>query len=87
MKIFQVVPGGLRDVLKSIKSKYNNPEIYITEIGLGEYGSELNDTKKKDYFDFHLRELSNAMMKDNCNITLFCVWSIMDNFEWSSGYR
>lgn len=79
-----VVPEGLYDLLKYIKGKYDNPSILITENGFADDG-EIDDTARIQYYKSHIAAVSRAA-KEGCNITGYTVWSIIDNFEWISGY-
>lgn len=45
----QVVPDGLKELLKWIKNEYNNPPVVITENGYSD-GGQLNDTDRINYF-------------------------------------
>ncbi|XP_030953635.1 beta-glucosidase 12-like [Quercus lobata] len=88
-----VYPRGFRDLLLYIKSnKYHNPLIYITENGIDEFNNAtlslkeaLVDNQRIEYYDKHLQYLLRAI-KDGVNVKGYFAWSLLDNFEWASGY-
>ncbi|RZB79708.1 Beta-glucosidase 24 isoform C [Glycine soja] len=87
-----VYPRGISDLLLYTKEKYNNPLIYITENGINEYDEptlsleeSLIDTFRIDYHYRHLFYLQSAI-RNGANVKGYYVWSLIDNFEWSSGY-
>nr|ABY48758.1 glycosylhydrolase 1 [Leucaena leucocephala] len=87
-----VYPRGIRDLLLYVKTKYNNPLIYITENGIDEFDDPtltleeaLIDTFRIDYYFRHLYYLQSAI-KDGANVKGYFAWSLLDNFEWASGY-
>ncbi|XP_020240172.1 cyanogenic beta-glucosidase [Cajanus cajan] len=87
-----VYPKGIRDLLLYTKEKYNNPLIYITENGINEFNDptlsveeSLMDTFRIDYHYRHLFYLRSAI-RQGVNVKGYYVWSLFDNFEWSSGY-
>ncbi|XP_028770241.1 beta-glucosidase 12-like [Neltuma alba] len=87
-----VYPRGIKNLLLYIKAKYNNPLIYITENGVDELNNPklpleeaLIDTFRIDYHYRHLHYLRSAI-KDGVNVKGYFVWSLLDNFEWSTGY-
>lgn len=82
----RVVPQGLGDVLRKLKSEYNNLPIYITENGYPDRGTSLMDTKRIEYFHDYLREMLIAVNRDGCNVQGYSAWSFLDSFEWNKGY-
>ncbi|KAK7261594.1 hypothetical protein RIF29_27908 [Crotalaria pallida] len=87
-----VYPKGIRELLLYIKKKYNNPLIYITENGVSEFTDPtltlkeaLIDTFRIDYYYRHLFYLQSAI-SDGVNVKGYFAWSLLDDFEWNSGY-
>ncbi|XP_057453250.1 beta-glucosidase 12-like [Lotus japonicus] len=87
-----VYPKGIQELLLYIKKKYNNPLIYITENGMSEFNDPtlsleeaLLDTFRIDYYYRHLFYLQSAI-RDGANVKGYFAWSLLDNFEWASGY-
>ncbi|XP_058199425.1 beta-glucosidase 12-like [Rhododendron vialii] len=89
-----VYPRGLLDLLLYIKDKYNNPRIYITENGVDQRDNStsplplkeaLNDTVRIKYYHDHLSYLLKAI-KAGVKVEGYFAWSLLDNFEWASGY-
>lgn len=89
-----VYPSGLRDFLNYTKIRYNNPTVLITENGIDELNNDtsilsskeaLNDTWRVDYYLKHLCYLQKAI-RDGSDVRGFFAWSLLDNFEWASGY-
>ncbi|XP_062083937.1 beta-glucosidase 12-like [Humulus lupulus] len=87
-----VYPVGIYNILQYTKKKYNNPLIYITENGIDEFNNPklsleqaLIDNQRVDYYFRHLSYLKKAI-KDGVNVKGYFAWSLLDNFEWSSGY-
>lgn len=67
-----------------IKNEYNNPNVIITENGWSDEG-QVNDTGRIDYMRDHLNAILEARELD-CQVIGYAHWSIIDNFEWGSGY-
>ncbi len=70
--------------------RYKLPVI-ITENGLSNVDwvsldSKVHDPQRIDFLDRHLLELQRAL-KDGVDIRGYFHWSILDNFEWTSGYK
>ncbi|KAJ3649784.1 hypothetical protein Zmor_021507 [Zophobas morio] len=81
----KVVPWGTRKLLNWIDQTYNHPEIVITENGFSDHG-ELEDGGRVNYYLEYLSNILQAILDDGVNVTGYTAWSLMDNFEWLSGY-
>ncbi|RHN76176.1 putative beta-glucosidase [Medicago truncatula] len=87
-----VYPKGIQELLLYVKKVYNNPLIYITENGIDEFNDPtlsleeaLMDTYRIDYYHRHLFYIRSAI-KNGVNVKGYFAWSLLDNFEWTSGY-
>ncbi|XP_052180377.1 beta-glucosidase 12-like [Diospyros lotus] len=85
------VPDGLRKVLVYTKENYKNPRMYITENGVGNYNNEtvqqgINDPERIEYYRTHLLALNEAI-KEGVDVKGFMAWSLLDCWEWSSGFN
>nr|CAD7442853.1 unnamed protein product [Timema bartmani] len=78
-------PFGMRPLLNWMKQEYDNSTIIITENGWGDEG-ELNDTIRSNYYLSYLAGVVEAINLDNVNVIGHTSWSIIDNFEWASGF-
>lgn len=81
-----MVPEGLSAALLKLKEEYNNPLIYITENGIPDEG-ELEDNQRMEFLYSYMKSMLKAIKTYGCNVAAYAVWSLIDNFEWSSGYR
>lgn len=86
-----IVPWGIRKLMNYIKDHYDNPLVIITENGMDDPNFTTLDKALKDYrrIQFHsdyLSCLQAAIWEDGCNVQGYFVWSLLDNWEWNSGY-
>ncbi|KAK5648910.1 hypothetical protein RI129_003802 [Pyrocoelia pectoralis] len=84
-RYFKSVPWGFTKLLKNIKYRYQNPDVYIFESGVPDEGA-LNDQHRIKYFKENLAAVVSSIRDDRVNVRAFTVWSLMDNFEWQFGY-
>ncbi|ESO98170.1 hypothetical protein LOTGIDRAFT_239074 [Lottia gigantea] len=82
----QAAPSGLRKMLNWIKKKYNNINVYITENGASDTTGTIQDEYRIGYMRNYTNEALKAITLDSCNLKGYMVWSLMDNFEWTSGF-
>ena len=75
-----IYPRGIYDVLYDL-SDYDKP-IYITENGVATNDDQLRIRFIKE----HLEEIYYALQA-GIDIRGYCYWSLLDNYEWSEGYR
>ena len=89
---WEIYPQGLRDLLIGIHKEYaahGLPEIYITENGVA-FADKVEDGRVHDqnrinFVRAHLNAVAEAKTA-GVNIQGYFYWSLMDNFEWNSGY-
>ncbi|XP_047122276.1 myrosinase 1-like [Schistocerca piceifrons] len=81
----KVVPWGFRNIVNWVSSRYPNYPIFIAENGYADTG-ELDDEGRISYYGQYLAELLKAINEDGANVIGYTAWSLLDNFEWNSGY-
>ncbi|XP_033637372.1 lactase-phlorizin hydrolase-like [Asterias rubens] len=80
------VPWGLRRLLNWVQKEYGKP-IYITENGVSTPDvSELNDVSRITFYGAYINEVLKASLLDENDVRGYFAWSMLDNFEWTSGY-
>ncbi|XP_052742538.1 myrosinase 1-like isoform X1 [Bicyclus anynana] len=78
------VPWGFYKLLTEIREEYGNPTVFITENGFPTRGG-LDDDVRITYFTEYLSAMLDAM-EEGSDVRSYSAWSLMDNFEWSSGF-
>jgi beta-glucosidase len=86
---WSVVPWGLRKLLHWIDTRYGHPPVVITENGCAlpeavEHGA-IDDPRRIAFLDAYLSEAHRAI-NEGVDLRGYFLWSLMDNFEWSSGF-
>ncbi|TMK40653.1 MAG: glycoside hydrolase family 1 protein [Actinobacteria bacterium] len=77
----EIYPQGLRAVL-GVAGGYHRP-VYITENGI----ADARDRLRPSYLVRHLAVLRRAMADHVANVRGYFHWSLIDNLEWTAGYR
>ncbi|MEX2055257.1 MAG: glycoside hydrolase family 1 protein [Candidatus Andersenbacteria bacterium] len=75
-----ISPAGLRQVLRGAK-RYHLP-IYITENGI----ANASDDHRSAFIRAHVRAVEQAQ-SEGIDVRGYLHWSLLDNFEWASGYN
>jgi beta-glucosidase len=86
---WEVYPEGLTELLLRLHHDYPVPPLYVTENG-GAFKDELvdgrvHDSARTDYIARHIAAVGEAM-RQGVRMEGYMVWSLLDNFEWASGY-
>ncbi|KAH7277661.1 hypothetical protein KP509_38G000700 [Ceratopteris richardii] len=86
-----IVPPGIYHVVKYVQQKYKLP-IFITENGMDDSNNAslpldqaLSDSKRIQFHADYLYYLA-AAIREGIDIRGYFAWSLLDNFEWASGY-
>ncbi|EES12493.2 hypothetical protein SORBI_3006G145300 [Sorghum bicolor] len=87
-----VVPSSMEKLVMYLEQRYKSIPLYITENGYAQIGNSsttteelINDNGRSGYIGDYLTYLSFAIRK-GADVRGYFVWSLMDTFEWNSGY-
>ena len=92
---WEVYPEGLTELLVRLHRDWQLPPLYVKENGAafkdvfvpgtdGEAG-RVHDADRTDYIARHIGAVADAMAQ-GVPMAGYMVWSLLDNFEWASGY-
>jgi beta-glucosidase len=86
---WEIYPEGLTELLLRLHRDYAVPPLYVTENG-GAFKDELvdgrvHDERRTRYIAEHIAAVGEAL-RLGVPMAGYMVWSLMDNFEWASGY-
>jgi beta-glucosidase len=82
-------PDAFRDSLLEVSARYRLP-IYVTENGFGGHeapdtAGSVNDESRIHYLKRYIEAMHQAIA-EGADVRGYFVWSLLDNFEWGSGY-
>ncbi|XP_032832857.2 beta-klotho-like [Petromyzon marinus] len=78
---------GLREVLNWVRAEYDDPEVLVVEAGwLVKAHVGLDDTASMHVHKSFIGESLKAMHWDGVRLVGYTAWSLVDGFEWRSGF-
>jgi beta-galactosidase len=77
---WEIYPRGMEQVLATAGS-YGLP-VYITENGL----ADGDDDQRRSYLVRHLQQIEKAITNGVADVRGYHHWSLIDNYEWTSGF-
>ena len=86
---WEVYPDGLSELLQRLHQDYPVPPLFVTENG-GAFqdllvNGRVADGGRVDYIARHIEAVAHAIRR-GVPMGGYMVWSLLDNFEWASGY-
>ena len=86
---WEIYPKGLSDLLVRLHRDYTLPTVLVTENGAAfadvKQGNGVADAPRVRYLQEHIGAVAHARAQ-GVPVQGYFVWSLMDNFEWASGY-
>lgn len=84
-----IMPEALRETLHQVHNRYGLP-IYVTENGFGGQDApgaagQITDTPRIEFLSAYVEAVRQAV-NEGADVRGYFVWSLLDNFEWGSGY-
>lgn len=77
---YENYPQAIGNVVKKVAEKYKG-EIIVTENGI----ATADDAERIEFISEAVDSVVSAK-KEGVNITGYCYWSLIDNFEWQKGF-
>lgn len=88
-----IFPDVFRETLLRLDARYRLP-VYVTENGCGNDAADcdkpdkkgkVNDAHRVTFLEHYTEAMAKAI-KQGADVRGYMVWSLLDNFEWGSGY-
>ena len=87
---WEVYPQGLTELLCRLHKDYQVKRLRVTENGAAfkddMVNGEVNDERREAYLREHIQATHEARAQ-GVPVDAYFAWSLMDNFEWASGYE
>lgn len=86
---WEIVPEGLTELLQRLHRDWTLPPLYVMENGAAFRDAlvdgRVHDRERSDYIAAHIAAVGDALAA-GVPMAGYMVWSLLDNFEWASGY-
>jgi beta-glucosidase len=87
---WEIYPVGLTELLLRLHRDYAVPPLYVKENG-GAFkdqviDGQVHDADRVSYIASHIAAVGEALAQ-GVRMAGYMVWSLLDNFEWASGYE
>ncbi len=86
---WEIHPLSLTRLLLRLSAEYQPPPMLITENGMAHadqlVAGRVDDIARTAYLQMHVDAVAQAMAL-GANVAGYFCWSLLDNFEWDSGY-
>ena len=87
---WEVYPEGLTNLLLRLHNDYPVPPMWVKENGAAfkdvMVNGQVHDEQRRDYIAGHIAAVGEALRR-GVRMEGYMVWSLLDNFEWASGYE
>jgi beta-glucosidase len=83
---WEIYPQGISQLIRQVYTRAidisgRRLNVFISENGI----ADRNDSKRKQFIEDHLIEIKKTI-DEGIPVKGYCHWTLMDNFEWNSGY-
>ncbi len=86
---WEIYPDGLTELLLRLKRDWKVPPLFVKENGAAFKDTlqdgQVHDADRTDYIARHIAAVAQAL-RQGVPMEGYMVWSLLDNFEWASGY-
>jgi beta-glucosidase len=88
---WEIFPEGLANILTRLHREYGVQSLVVTESGAAfedhlDGNNRIHDSQRLEYLRAHIQAIA-AVREQGVPVDGYCIWSLMDNFEWAEGYR
>lgn len=91
---WEIHPESVYDILMTVKEKYNNMPVYISENGMGVENEDkfrdengmINDHYRIEFIGEHLTWINKAIDAGS-NVFGYHMWTYIDNWSWRNAYK
>jgi beta-glucosidase len=87
---WEIIPSGLTHALRMVKDRYGDIPLHVTENGAAfddtvAADGAVHDPDRVAYLRSHLGAVADAIAQ-GVDVRGYYAWSLLDNFEWHSGF-